>query len=1131
MKTVQNDTIRQQATILYAATSGFDDLSNILQPEKITQLMNQCYGSIDKVVSLYGGYIEKFSGDGILVAFGVPDFHDKTPLNAINAAFDLHNKMDELNDQNELPCLVSIKSGIQTGSVLIGKIGTGDKIQNSVMGETVTLASRICDIAENGQVLADQDTYDRTKDKFEFQVMEPVPVKGRKKPMPVFEVKGRKKAPISIGLQPGRMINSSMVGRELEYKLLEKQFMQLINGRGSVVEIIGKAGLGKSRLMAELKESDIVKKVAFFEGRAISNGQNLSFHPIIQIIKSWAGIKEEDNSEESIEKLQKNIQRVYPEAFDEIFPFIATMMGYRLDGKSKERLKGIEGEALENLILKNLRDLLSRAASIRPVVIAIEDAHWCDVSSIIFLESLLKLVRKQRIMFVLIFRPGYKETGERISKYLAENLQDYQLSINVEPLTPEQSDELIKNLLHEISLPEAINKLIIERAAGNPFFIEEVIRSFLDEGLITINNNQFILSENINYANIPESIDHVILSRIERLDGKTKELLKTASVIGRNFYFKILEEAAQTIEELDSKLEYLKDIQLLNERKQKNEVEYLFKHALAQQAAYDSIVEKTRKELHLRIAGSIEKVFADRIHEFYGTLSHHYSKAGQQDKTEEYLVKAGEESMKSGASSEAVNFLKQALETHLQNNKNTPDRQKVVDLEEKLAFALYASGQFTEAVEYFEKVICFYHKSFPVTELQRKLSFPYSLCVMVWIIYVHRPNRDRKGADIEKKILTMMDRKNRALISADPKRMFFDVLYAFRFLGRHKFESYDAAMVLSACPMFVYTGIKVLYRLGRKGIETSLKYIDDQDAFDFTNSKYALCAYAYYTGGKFDPTDEKKVFNQGIRIGEPWPLTVYFFYGGYSIIESGNKALSQHFVQRLKGLAEVIENSYTLVQSIRLNAFYCLKYREIEHVLKITENAIGLAIKSNHIMTIIESYCLRSIVCSLESNFDEAISNLSEVEKYLKGITLPLFLTRYLIAKCFIEIAEFKSQKNSNGNEMIKTTKQLIKQAKRNSKNLTEAYHLRAVVFWLLNKPTRAYKNFEKSINAGKIYDCNLELSRTYFEAGKFLRDTSNKKERINGMNGTECLMKAKSMFEELNLHWDLNEYHKYMNS
>jgi len=1122
---------KKQAAILHANITGINDLQENIDPDYVTNLLNKIYELVDAVVSLFKGSVEKFSGEEITASFGIPEYFDNTPYDVINAALELQSKIIELNDHEGNQNHINIKIGLQAGPVIIGKIGNANNHRNTIMGETITVASRICDLAENGQVLTGHEIYNVSKEKFDFQVLEPVPIKGMKKPLPVFEVKGRKRVPISTDSSQKRMINSAMVGRDKEYKHLEKQVMQLINGRGSVVNIVGKAGIGKSRLMAEIRQNDILERVAVFEGRALSNGQNLSFHPIIQIIKSWSGITEEDTLEAASGKLESNIRRIYPEEFDEIFPFIATMMGYKLNGKANERIKGIEGEALEKLILKNMRDLLSKAATVRPFIIVIEDAHWCDISSIIFMESLYKLVQKQRILFVNIFRPEHKETGQRIQKFVSEKLEDYQLEINIEPLTKDESDELIDNLLHKVELPDKINSLVIERASGNPFFIEEVIRSFIDEGLIEIKNDQFLLTDNIKYANIPESINNVLLSRIDRLDDKTKNLLRTASVIGRNFYFKVLEEATETIEDIDNKLEYLKDTQLISERKQKDEVEFLFKHALAQQATYDSIVEKSRKDLHLKIAGSIEKVFAGRIHEFYGTLAHHYSKAGQNEKTEEYLIKAGEESMKSGASSEAINFLKRALETHIQNTSNLPDPQKVINLEEKLGFALYAAGQYTKAVEYFEKVICFYHKSFPLTDNQRKRSLLYSLFEMVRLFYFHRPDRDRRGADIEKKILTIMDRKNKALVSIDPKRMFFDLMYAHRFLRRHKFGQYDASMVIGGCCTFVFSGTKVLYKLGQKGIETSLKYINEDYAFGLISYQSTLSVYAYYTGTIFDSKEEETVFKKGISIGEHWPLTVYYFHGGYCIIESGNENHSLHFIKKLKEVAEVFENSYALVQSQRLNAFYNLKFRYIENTLAITEDAIRFSTKTNHTLTIIELWCIRALAFSLDSKIEDAKRSLSEAKKYLGAIKLPLFRTRYLIAKIYIQIAEFKLQKNVDvtGKTMLKTSKQLIKHAKKARKNLTEAYRLQAIIFWLMNKPAGALRSFEKSIKAGLDYDCNLEQSRTYFEAGKFLRDPKNKKDRIHSMNGTECLMKAKSLFEEMNLEWDLKEYIKYM--
>jgi class 3 adenylate cyclase len=1127
MDMAQSESKISQATILQAVITGFDELSQSLEPTIVNDLVNRCYEISSSVISLYGGTIDHFTGREAMALFGIPDPIDKAPLKAVSAAIDLVDRIAELKNEMESPLPIGIKIGINSGPVTIEKIGKDKQARDMVMGETVSMVSHICGIAEGGQILTGQATYEAVKDRFEFLVMEPVPLKGSKKLLPLYEVKGRKRAAPATGVSSSRMISSAMVGREAELKQLEKQFMQLINGRGSVVTITGIAGIGKSRLMAEMREKELISKVIMLEGRALSNGRDLSFHPIVQIIRSWAGIRAEDSSDDALGKLQRGIHRLHPEAFDEIFPFVATMMGFRLEGKAKERVKGIEGEALENLILKNLRDLLSKAASIRPIVIVIEDAHWCDISSVIFLESLFKLVRKQRILFIVVSRPGHEETGERISKYLDENLKDHHLNINIKPLTDKESDELIHNLLNKINLPEEINRLIIERAAGNPFFIEEVIRSFIDEGLIEVKDDLLLLTENIKYANIPESIDNVLLSRIDRLDEKTKELLKTASVIGRNFYYKVLEEAAVTIEEVDHKLEYLKDVQLINERKKKDEVEFLFKHALAQQATYESIVEKTKKELHLKIATSIEKVFAGRIHEFYGMLAHHYSKAGQMVKAEEYLVKAGEESMRSGASSEAVTFLKQALEIYLQQNK-TLDPQKVVDLEEKLSNACYASAQYVEAVIYFDRVFEYYYKPLPKSEMRRLIGMVHNLFIINKILYLYNFNPAAKPGEIEYKLMKLISDKTTALTTIDPRRLFFESLYAARFIKREQFGDYDAAIFLVVSTVFFFIG--TFFRLAQKVMAWGEKYITEESAQVLLFGRYSQIIYAYYTGKKIEITDEEKVLKYGIRIGNYWHVTVYYLYCGFNVTEWGNEKIALHFLKRIAEVSESFENSYNLIQWQRLKGYYSIKFRKLEEFLNSSEEAINLALKTNNALNLFMTHCFRSMAFSLRQEPEEAKASLTEAEKLTKDLKIPLVLSQYLIAWSYIEIAAIKIQKDEpgKGKVLLRTTGDLIKFAQKARAHLTEAYRLHAVAYSILNKPSRAVNNFKRSIQAGTSYGGNLELSRTYFEVGKFLRDPKNKKERLNGMNGTECLMKAKSMFEEMNLQWDLAEYEKY---
>jgi len=432
---------QKEYIVFIAEILGLQDLSLTLPADEFSSILNECFDFILKKMELYGGSVSNLDGENIKVAFGFKDVLDKASEKAINAAMDLVERFKLFNQINELPQPLSFRVGLESGSVIASKIGIGENYQYNIFGETVNTSSRIKDFAEAGQILIGPNLFKIVQDKFEFFALEPIPVKGKKDTLSIFELKGKKEKEINKDISSARMITSEMVGRKHEYEKLQDCVYNLTKGKGSIINIVGKAGIGKSRLMAEIREAELTEGLAIFEGRALSNGHNLSFHPIIHIIKSWAGITEEDSPVEAAKKLASNISRIYPEAFDEIFPFIATMMGYRLEGKAKERIKGIEGEALENLILKNMRDLLSGAASIRPFIIVIEDSHWCDISSINLMESLFKLVQKQRILFVNVFRPRYKETGERIQKFLNENLPNSYVEIKIDPLTIEESDE------------------------------------------------------------------------------------------------------------------------------------------------------------------------------------------------------------------------------------------------------------------------------------------------------------------------------------------------------------------------------------------------------------------------------------------------------------------------------------------------------------------------------------------------------------------------------------------------------------------------------------------------------------------------------------------------------------------
>jgi len=395
-------------------------------------------------------------------------------------------------------------------------------------------------------------------------------------------------------------------------------------------------------------------------------------------------------------------------------------------------------------------------------------------------------------------------------------------------------------------------------------------------------------------------------------------------------------------------------------------------------------------------------------------------------------------------------------------------------------------------------------------------------------MHFYKYNPNAKPGNIDLKLLKIHSDKSTALTTIDPRRMFFESLDTSRFVRKGQFGEFSVSMMLVSSTVFFFSG--TLFKFGQKVMEWGEKYITETSLYGYVYGRFSQQMYIYYTGKKFEITDEEKVIKYGVRVGDYWHVTVYYLYGGYNLTEWGNEKLALHFLNRIAEVSESFENSYNLSQWQRLKGYYSIKFRKLEEFLKSSEESVNLALKTNNALNLFMAHCFRSMAYSLRQEPGEANASLTEAEKLTKDLKVPLVLTQYLIARSYIEIAAIKIQKNEPGKSkaLLRTTRDLIKYAQKARAHLTEAYRLHALAYLILNKTSGAVNNFKRSIEAGTSYGGNLELSRTYFEAGKFLRDPKNKKERINGMNGTECLLKAKAMFEEMNLQWDLGEYEKY---
>ncbi|MCD4730323.1 MAG: hypothetical protein K8R74_06975, partial [Bacteroidales bacterium] len=816
-------------------------------------------------------------------------------------------------------------------------------------------------------------------------------------------------------------------------------------------------------------------------------------------------------------------------------PLLPTMMGMPLEGKHKERVAGIEGEALEKLILKNLRDLITAAAVIRPLIILIEDLHWADTSSITFLESLFKLVKKNQILFINVFRPGHKETGDFIQEFLNENLQEDHITIKINPLIETESRKLIGNLLHNSSLPSEVCEMIIRKTEGNPFFIEEVIRSFIDDGIIEIKGNEFFITEKIHQANIPENINEVILSRVDKLDEKTKDLLKTASVIGRNFYYKVLEEAADTIGELDDRIEYLKDVQLIGESKQKEEIEFLFKHALAQQATYESIIQNTKKELHQKIARSIEKVFTENLHEHYGSLAYHYGKAENTEKTEEYLIKAGDEAMESGASTEAIGFFNKALKTLHNNPEPHIKTEKINQLEEKLAFVYLLKGMNREVVELTSRILPRYGFAIRQYGYAEKLVVIFFAIRIMFFLSRYERVKKRPPTDKEIRIIKLFFCRGYSLITINPTRYIREMLGHLFFARKIDVSKTFTGSSIWATPVVFFTVAGVSFRTSEKALALSKKYLDRKNIVSWvTNKEMEMVHNAM--AGKWESDPEQEEFIKAcISKGQFFEASIYLLYAAYSYIEKGEFRQAMHLVDTMLDIGDKYENSNLKAESLKIRTLFYLKIRKMDRANETGKEVLGFIKETGHAGFLFAMMCTKAQLQALTGEIEEAAALILKAEESLSKIgRFVIWRSKFFLVKSYVFMKLAKHEKdNKKRNEYwstsLKASKNAIKSSKMVAPKAVEANRLRAIILWENEKNKAAFKSFKTTIKIGESFNARLELSRTYFELGKFLSDPKTKYNELNGHSVSHYLEKARAMFKDMDLQWDLVEYREFV--
>lgn len=679
---------RKLLTVMFADISGFTALSEKLDPEHVRSLMNACFDSLVPCVQAVQGTIDKFIGDAIMALFGAPVAYENHAERALRCALAMMDALAAFNTKNGTS--LGLHIGINTGLAIAGGIGSHGQQQYSVIGDAVNLAARLEDASETGEILVGPSTYRLTAPLFEFEVRDPIRLKGKSEPVPIFRLLDVKAAPGSTrGIQG---LRSPLIGREPEMEKLTFALDSLRTGQGGKLAIVGEAGVGKSRLLAEMRRT--APDMAWLEGRALSYTESISYSMARDMLVNLLGVDAQTDDVELAAALKGSTSRLFPENAAEITRYLSRLLDLPLDAESEADLRVLSAEILRVRMHQAYADYVRTRARQSPLVLVFEDLHWADPSSLDMLRSLYALTAQVPLLLVMAARPDEGASTAFLNEAVAADSR-----IDLHPLTREDSTDLLDSLLRIDNLPETIRQLILDKAEGNAFFLEEVLRALIDAGMIIVESDRAAAAPSITTLkaiDVPDTLQGVIAARIDRLPTEDKLTLQTASVIGRIFQHRVLEKlvAEHSVSKgLDDSLHQLRHREFIRLR---SDLEYIFKHAVTQDVAYGSLLVERRRALHRVTAETIESLFPESLDELSGTLAYHYERAGSPEKAITYLMKAAERARATFANTEAIAYFRAAIEQAASFSAGEHVQERAL-LYENLAQVLTLIGRHEEA--------------------------------------------------------------------------------------------------------------------------------------------------------------------------------------------------------------------------------------------------------------------------------------------------------------------------------------------------------------------------------------------------------------------------------------------------
>jgi len=724
---------------MFADVKGSTALAGRIDTEDWVEIMSHALQILSAEIHRYGGQVDRYEGDGLVAFFGLSATHEDDAERAVLTALAMQEGIkryaEELAEREGIELLLRV--GLSTGEVITTHVGEARQHgEATAMGRTVALAARLEPAAEPGTVLVSENTYRLVERSFEWQAMGGIAAKGYSEPVAAYR-------PLKHRAMPGKTrgiagLESPLVGRDQELHALEEAIERLQSGIGGIVTIVGEAGIGKSRLVAECRRgvtqqswAQAAPSLQWVEGRCLSYATNTAYQVWLDMVRGLLGVAPDAPPAAVRTALKEWVQAACPDCYEDVYLYMARLLSLSLGERTEAALRSLGAEGLKVSTFRAVETLVGRAAGRRPLVLACEDLHWADPTSLELLQQLLSLTDRVPLLLLCVLRPERSHGCWRIIETAARDYPHRHTDLRLGPLSGAESEVLVGNLLSLScardatrcveDLPEQLRSGVLDRAEGNPFFVEEILRSLIDGGIIGHDEaaGRWYATRDLVDIPIPDTLHGALSARIDRLEPETKRVLQLASVVGRIFSYPVLfaiakgsplpkgrascsaargsaRDGGEGADALDTHLlahlVTLERAQLVRERARLPEREYIFKHHLIQEAAYNGLLKRERRVYHRQVAEALERLYPERIEERVELLAHHWEQAGKAEKAIHYLHQAGDKAVQQSAYQEGRAHLTRGLAL-LMTQPDTPERaERELGLQLSLAMAWWGGA-------------------------------------------------------------------------------------------------------------------------------------------------------------------------------------------------------------------------------------------------------------------------------------------------------------------------------------------------------------------------------------------------------------------------------------------------------